>query len=569
MKKLLKYFIVLISLLMMITGCSKPKAEFQTFVDGFVTEAFEEDDYSLNMFFNDPSIIGIEPKLYKLKYYSKEAFEEDLKQSKQELKELKKYKYHNLSEQEQYDYDIIEFALKNSVDTEEMYYHNWDYLSPSGLVSRFALNLQMYSFNNKFDIDAYINLIESMPEAYQQYVDHEKARLDKKAAINSSDKKKILDLCLEVIEGKQHFLLKDFENKIYALDFLNNQEKVDYVLKNEEIMESSFKKAHEIVYEGIKDLDVSVMDDLPLAKREGGKEYYEMKVKSRLGKDLTIDQIADLMKDQFIGALTDFQMVSLSADMDELAQVDAEISPRDIETKVEMLYQRMKQDFPDVKHPEIKTIVIDKSMEDTFAPAAYKVPKYDVLDEPETLIVNPKHNFDLATLVHESYPGHMLQNVYTRQNNVPMIRSLYDTYGYVEGWAKYVERYTPEYLDLSENSVKLYALNDQLNHALSTLMDIDVNYIGISLEEFENKYGESINTELKIEEAYYMMQEDPGSGIPYYVGAYLFENLREQAQNQLKENYSDKLFHEILLKDGPLPFNTLERKIKEYELLEN
>ncbi len=156
-----------------------------------------------------------------------------------------------------------------------------------------------------------------------------------------------------------------------------------------------------------------------------------------------------------------------------------------------------KKDYP------TRRTDLQRASWDNFSPAAYIVDTIDSpLSSPQSIYLNGDFAPDLfPTIAHEGYPGHMYQNVYYKSLQPPAIRCLIDYGGYTEGWATYVEHYTPQYAPNQSLSNELYVLNDHLSLLITALLDIGVHYDGWTLEQFREQcsyfYGELEEEEAK------------------------------------------------------------------------
>ena len=177
-----------------------------------------------------------------------------------------------------------------------------------------------------------------------------------------------------------------------------------------------------------------------------------------------------------------------------------------------------------------------------------------------------RHNiYDITnTTVHEAYPGHHIQLLYTKLNphitRKVMIRAI-DT---IEGWAHYCEELmlkkgidkTPEY--------KFKVYHDALWRAVRVYVDVELSTGMITFEEAVNKLVK--DAYLPREGAYsealrYTLS--PTYQLCYNYGKRKIKKLREKVREILKEKYSDNLFHKLLLEEGSLPLSILEKVILE------
>ena len=52
--------------------------------------------------------------------------------------------------------------------------------------------------------------------------------------------------------------------------------------------------------------------------------------------------------------------------------------------------------------------------------------------------------------------------------------------------------------------------------------------------------------------------------LSYYVGYVQIANLKKDAQEELKDKFNDRDFHEAILKSGAAPFHVVEENVKDY-----
>ena len=84
-------------------------------------------------------------------------------------------------------------------------------------------------------------------------------------------------------------------------------------------------------------------------------------------------------------------------------------------------------------------------------------------------------------------PGHLYQTVYTNSSDLPLIRNLFSSPGYTEGWATYVEYYAFGISGLEKNLAQTLSLNGSASLGLYAYVDMAVNYNGwdrTDVEEF-------------------------------------------------------------------------------------
>jgi uncharacterized protein (DUF885 family) len=167
--------------------------------------------------------------------------------------------------------------------------------------------------------------------------------------------------------------------------------------------------------------------------------------------------------------------------------------------------------------------------------------------------------FGLRTLVHhETVPGHHFQiALMVEDQSLPRFRQL-RLFGGIsaitEGWALYSERLAAEsgwYADdpeglLGQMSAELFRARrlvvDTGLHAKRWTREQAIAY-GISASEVER----------------YVVY--PGQACSYMIGQLKILELRDRAKARLKDKFSERAFHNVVLKAGAVPLEMLEREL--------
>ena len=176
------------------------------------------------------------------------------------------------------------------------------------------------------------------------------------------------------------------------------------------------------------------------------------------------------------------------------------------------------------------------------------------------------HNiYDIAnTTVHEAYPGHHVQLIYTKLNPYTTRKVIVRAIDAIEGWAHYCEELMLEkgFNNTPEYKFKVY--HDALWRAVRVYVDIELSTGMITFEEAVNKLVK--DAYLPREGAYsealrYTLS--PTYQLCYNYGKRRIKKLRKRVKEILGSKYSDKLFHKLILEEGSLPLSVLEHNVLE------
>jgi uncharacterized protein (DUF885 family) len=170
---------------------------------------------------------------------------------------------------------------------------------------------------------------------------------------------------------------------------------------------------------------------------------------------------------------------------------------------------------------------------------------------------------------HEAIPGHHLQIALAQEADLPAFRTAVGFTGFAEGWALYAERLAWElgwydddpYGDLGRLQAEAFRaarlVVDTGIHArrwtFQQALDFFVENVG-----FER--GDSVNPELEI--ARYVVW--PGQSTSYLVGMLETLALRQRALDRLGDRFDLKEFHTVVLRNGSMPLEVLERVVDGY-----
>jgi uncharacterized protein (DUF885 family) len=182
--------------------------------------------------------------------------------------------------------------------------------------------------------------------------------------------------------------------------------------------------------------------------------------------------------------------------------------------------------------------------------------------------MNEVHKFGMKTLsYHEGIPGHHFQiSIAQELKGVPFFRRLLGFTAHAEGWALYAERLASEigmYKD--DPYAELGCLDSELFRAVRLVVDTGIHVKKWTREqaiEYMDAHTaeahESVVSEI---ERYIVM---PGQACAYKIGMIKVLELRDKAKKALGEKFDLRRFHDVILKNGAMPLEILERVVDEY-----
>jgi uncharacterized protein (DUF885 family) len=165
-------------------------------------------------------------------------------------------------------------------------------------------------------------------------------------------------------------------------------------------------------------------------------------------------------------------------------------------------------------------------------------------------------------LFHEAIPGHHYQFAISYDLDLPTLRNDILINGYVEGWALYAEQLAWE-LGMYENNPhgNVGHLTFELLRAARLVVDTGLHSMKWTRQEAQ-AYMERTLGGFAYEVDRYVVA--PAQATGYKIGMLRMLELRRLAQEELGEDFDLVGFHRVILGNGSLPLEMLERMVREY-----
>lgn len=207
--------------------------------------------------------------------------------------------------------------------------------------------------------------------------------------------------------------------------------------------------------------------------------------------------------------------------------------------------------------------------------AAYFAPAPFEDDQMGIYFVTPVNGDALAehncasivnTSVHEAYPGHHLQAIWTNKNP-SLVRILSHAPEFTEGWAHYCEERIRDY-GLTDTKIQIIQTVDIIFRAVRVVIDVKLHCGEMGFDEavsfLKSETGMEQPTALAEVKRY---TKTPTYPLSYLLGKHLLFQLQKEVQQHMGDAYSEKAFHNTLLQAGSVPFTILREELKLQNML--
>ncbi|MBM6803672.1 DUF885 domain-containing protein [Mediterraneibacter glycyrrhizinilyticus] len=547
---------------------------------GDQNEKFEE--YTQEVFCNEVSSNTINlhytlknPEDYGITDYevSLGSFESDpdmIKVSAENMRQsLQEFSYEGLNLQNRITFDILEYQVKSAEKNADYVLYEEPLGLVSGVQTQFPVVMSEYRFYDRQDVETYLELLEMTGEYFDSLIKFEREKADAGLFMADYALDTVLEQCRAFLDmGDGNYLYSTFADRIGDVKKLTKEEKSNYIQDNALAVSDYVFPAYEKLISSLEELRGSGENEKGLVNLPDGADYYELVVRRSTGSDRSVEEMEDLTRRQITDDLEAMEQV-LGITTEEAQEAATSMTQDSAGLTLSKLQDGIKEAFPEAPDTALEVKYVPEEMEEHLSPAFYMIPAIDNTGE-NVIYINRAHmNDDLTlftTLAHEGYPGHLYQTIYYESTDPDPVRSVMDFGGYVEGWATYAEMGSYYLTPLSKEQAVLLQKNSSIILGLYALADMGIHYEGWSRMDtvaFFSNYG--ITDTETIERIYELIIGSPGNYLKYYIGYVEFLELKKDWAEEKDTEFSQKEFHEAVLKVGPAPFDIVEKYIWEME----
>ena len=564
------------------TGCSKKDSgeeqkKFDEFMKQEFVESMEQSYPNTHIILENPKDYGVDTSKTKVQI-DKELNETTMKENKElnekSAKAFKEFDRDTLSDEQKETYDIYSYMLDY---TTEMNDSKFDYMSMplesmTGMHTQLPTLFSDWTLRNEQDVKDVITLMKSVRPYMDSILAYTKKQEEKGTLM--LDIKSVKEYCEKVVkEDVNSSVLTGLNESIDNLKLGDDKTK-QYKAELKKAFQEYFLPAYSDIIKTMKELDSSKNNTLGLSHMKNGKEYYELLFKQATGTDKSIEDIKKELNSMSRSSLLAVQsVISKNKNLyDEYANGKIKTKYKDFESMLKDLDKDIKDDFPSVGTLNYRIRPIGEDLASGGVAAYFNIPALDGTTPKQIRVNMMEDALDVqsletfSTVAHEGIPGHMYQIAYAYKNvKDPWRNSMASFLGYTEGYATYTELYALKYLDgVSADAVKLQQNMVVYQDCLIALADIGIHYEGWTKEDLSNFLEENGLGVSDIRDFYNQLQANPTAFLSYYVGYVQIANLKKDAQEELKDKFNDRDFHEAILKSGAAPFHVVEENVKDY-----
>lgn len=205
-------------------------------------------------------------------------------------------------------------------------------------------------------------------------------------------------------------------------------------------------------------------------------------------------------------------------------------------------------------------------------PTAYYEAGSPEAGRPGTYFTNTSHldqrpKWEMEALaLHESVPGHHLQIALAQEmaEKPELLRERSYT-AFIEGWALYCEGLGKEMGFYKDPYSEYGRLSYEMWRAVRLVVDTGIHAKGWTRNQAIAYFREQSalsEQNIKVEVDRYIVW--PGQALAYKIGQLKILELRKRAETALGEKFDIRKFHDVVLGEGAVPLDVLERRVDEW-----
>ncbi|MEP4891729.1 MAG: DUF885 domain-containing protein [Aliiglaciecola sp.] len=609
--KNLKQFVPLSLISLGLIACSEPAQnvtpDTQTQVEKPLNEQVELSEseklatYFADMFEADlkrspmsQSYLGYKWDYGKWDDISDQASDQYIAILQERLKDLEGFDKEQLNQQEKMSLEIAKVDIQRRLENDKFRHHTYimdQFRAYHTVVPSFLVNI--HRVKDVKDAEAYISRLDKVDELFGQVIEQLKIRQKLGVFPPKWSYDQMIQASQNVISGNPFIesaedstIWNDFQQKLEELD-ISNAEKTGLKKQARDALQESVLPAYQALIGELEiQRELSPEGD-GVWRLPDGDKWYDNRLAWFTTTDLSAQEVHDiglkhverihtLMQEimdkvNFEGSLQEFFHFMRTSEQFYYSNDDTgrEQYLADATALINVMKDKIPEYFGLMPQAEMIVKRVEPFREKSAGKAFYQSPSKDG-SRPGSYYANLYNMKDMPTYqmealaYHEGIPGHHMQRAIAQElDGIPEFQKYVSFTAYTEGWGLYSEElakdmgfYQDPYSDFGRLAMELWRacrlVVDTGIHSQKWSREKAIQYL---VDNTPNPEGDSV----KAIERYIAM---PGQATAYMIGKLKIMELRDYARQTLGEKFDIRGFHDEILKDGPVPLNVLEDKIK-------
>lgn len=539
--------------------------------------------------------LGIKKDYGKWHDLSEENSTKELAFAKKNLGRVQAIDIKTLDTQTRLSHRLLVQSLENSIADYKWRFHSYPVNQMYGTHSQVpAFLINQHSISDVKEARDYISRVTGAEKLMAQLVEQLKLREDKGIIAPKFVFEHVIRDSQNILIGApfdqkiDSTLLADFTKKVNKLT-ISQTEKNALINEVKQALINHLKPGYQLLINYLTQLENKADNRDGVWKLPDGEAFYNNALKRTTTTNLTSDEIHTLglsevsrihnemreikKKVAFEGDLKAF-LTFMRTDKQFYYAPDAEGKQRYIDEAVALIDDmegRLDTLFLTKPKARLKVKAVEAFREKSAGKAFYQAPSPDG-SRPGVYYANlydmeAMPTYQMAALAyHEGIPGHHMQLAIKQElTGIPMFRKFGGYTAHTEGWGLYSE-FIPKEIGLYQDPYSDFGrLAMELWRACRLVVDTGIHSKKWTREQgiayYTDNTPNAISDAVKMVERHVVM---PSQATAYKIGMNKIIELREHAKVELGTAFDIREFHDVVLKNGPVPLNVLAELVEEY-----
>lgn len=501
----------------------------------------------------------------------------------------------HLDEQTQLSYRLFIERWQDGIDSLAWRDHAYPITQMRGTHTSVATMLiNQHPISSVDDAQDYIARLNAIPKLFGQLQDILVKRADKGVITPKFTWPEMINASQNIIsgapfdDGEASTIWADFNKKIAKLD-TDEDTKQQLLDDAKAALMNSVKPAYDSLIALMRELETRATDDDGAWKLPNGEAYYQHRLESITTTKLTAQEIHDIglaevarIHDEMRAIMKQVGFEGSLQEFFEFMRVDPQFYYPDTEEgrqryldEATALIDNMKGRLDELFYTKPKADLVVKAVEPfrekSAGKAFYQRPAPDG-SRPGMYYANlykmssmPTYQME-ALAYHEGIPGHHMQLAISQElDGLPRFRRFGSATAYTEGWGLYSE-FVPKEMGLYEDPYSDFGrLAMELWRACRLVVDTGIHQLRWTRQEAIDYLVENTpNPVADAEKAIGRYIVWPGQATAYKIGMLKIIELRGKARDALGEKFDIRGYHDVILRNGPLPLSMLEEEVDKW-----
>lgn len=541
------------------------------------------------------SYLGIKQDYDKWDDISQAHVIENHKIDKKNRETLLNFDYEALDEATKVSYDLMKQNLDDRIADFKWRFHNYPVNQMYGTHTMVpALLINQHQIADIADAEAYISRLKGVPQLFLQLEINLEKRAEKGIIIPKFVFPHAIESSKNIIKGhpfekgEDSTLFADFKRKVNQLE-ISSGEKRALIAKATVSLETAVKPAYIRLIGYLERLARRADDRDGVWKFPEGKAFYNNALARTTTTNLTAGEIHQIGLDEVARIHNEMRTIKkkvrfkgdLMAFMNDMKTNKRFYLPATEKGKaaylanatdvIDNMKSRLDELFLTKPQADLVVKRVEAFREKAAGKAFYERPAADGT-RPGYYYANlydmramPTYQLE-ALAYHEGIPGHHMQIAIAQElQGIPKFRKFGRFTAYVEGWGLYSE-YLPKEIGLYQDPYSDFGrLAMELWRACRLVVDTGIHSMKWTRQQGIDYYAENTPNAkadiVKMVERHIVM---PSQATAYKIGMLKILALRTSAKKRLGEKFDVRKFHDVVLKNGPVPLNVLELFVNDW-----